>query len=210
MSLASPAHATTDTPPRGSRRPFFIAMLLFMTPLALAFIVHYGFDWRPGGTTAKGELISPAVPLPQLALPMADGKHTETDFLLDKWNWVYLSNGECDATCRTALEATRNVRQLLTKDMTRVRRVFFYTGTLSDAQYFVDQQPDLLLVNLDEQAVRALLPLFPTYNGVAPLEAGRHYIVDPLGNLMMSYRADAELRDVYQDTKKLLKYSHIG
>jgi hypothetical protein len=41
-------------------------------------------------------------------------------------------------------------------------------------------------------------------------EAGRIYIVDPLGNLMMSYARDAEPKGLLTDMKKLLKLSHIG
>jgi hypothetical protein len=40
--------------------------------------------------------------------------------------------------------------------------------------------------------------------------AGRIYIVDPLGNLMMSYAPDAPQKALLEDLKKLLKLSHIG
>jgi hypothetical protein len=41
-------------------------------------------------------------------------------------------------------------------------------------------------------------------------EAGRIFIVDPLGNLMMSYSRAIEPKGLLQDMKKLLKLSHIG
>ena len=37
---------------------------LFLLPLALAFWVYYGTDWRPVQTVNHGELIHPARPLP--------------------------------------------------------------------------------------------------------------------------------------------------
>jgi hypothetical protein len=36
------------------------------------------------------------------------------------------------------------------------------------------------------------------------------YVVDPLGNFMMSYAANAEARGMLKDLKRLLKISQIG
>jgi hypothetical protein len=43
-----------------------------------------------------------------------------------------------------------------------------------------------------------------------PETAGRIYLIDPLGNLMMSYAPDAPSMGLLEDIKKLLKLSHIG
>ena len=42
------------------------------------------------------------------------------------------------------------------------------------------------------------------------LAAGRLYLVDPLGNLMMSYERGAPVKGLLDDLKKLLNLSHIG
>jgi hypothetical protein len=39
---------------------------------------------------------------------------------------------------------------------------------------------------------------------------GRIYIVDPLGNLMMSYAPGADAKGMLEDLKRLLKLSHVG
>jgi hypothetical protein len=36
------------------------------------------------------------------------------------------------------------------------------------------------------------------------------YLIDPLGNLMMSYAADARPKGMLEDLKKLLRLSHVG
>jgi hypothetical protein len=41
-------------------------------------------------------------------------------------------------------------------------------------------------------------------------DAGRIFIVDPLGNLLMSYAATAPDKALLTDMKKLLRLSHIG
>ena len=62
----------------------------------------------------------------------------------------------------------------------------------------------------DEDSDRELLGAFPKY-GATPVEtAGRIYIVDPLGNLMMSYAPNAPQKALLEDLRKLLKLSHIG
>ena len=58
--------------------------------------------------------------------------------------------------------------------------------------------------------VRDLLDKFRLNDLDDPLKAHRLYIVDPLGNLMMSYELDANPRDIYKDLKKLLRASRIG
>ena len=57
---------------------------------------------------------------------------------------------------------------------------------------------------------KAVLAVFPVGNGVEALAAGRLYLVDPLGNLMMSYERGAPVKGLLDDLKKLLNLSHIG
>lgn len=203
FSSTASGHAT-------NRKPFYYVLALFFAPLALAFAVYYGSSWRPAGTTNKGDLITPAVPLPEVTLNKADAGRTEATFLRKDWTLVYVGTGDCDAVCRSALLGTANVRQLLGKDMTRVNRVFLYTGHCCDPEFFAAQQADLVSASVDDAPGQRLLAQFPDRNGVKALEAKRTYIVDPLGNLMMSYAPGADARDIYQDLKKLLDLSHIG
>jgi hypothetical protein len=39
---------------------------------------------------------------------------------------------------------------------------------------------------------------------------GRVFVVDPLGNVMMRYGADATTKGIQKDLKRLLKVSQIG
>ena len=43
-----------------------------------------------------------------------------------------------------------------------------------------------------------------------PMRAGRVYLVDPLGNLMMSYQPEDEPSGMIKDLERLLKYSGLG
>ena len=202
--MSSPANANT------SRRPLWLTLALFFVPLALAFVTYYGSSWRPVRGTNRGDLITPARPLPQTRLATADGKVTDGDWLTRKWSIVFVGNGACDALCRTALINSRQVRLALGDDMHRVQRVFLYSGTCCEQPYFGAEHEGLITANIDSSDGKNLLATFPSYGEVAPLDAHRTYIVDPLGNLMMSYAPEAPAKGMLEDMKKLLKLSHIG
>ena len=193
-----------------NRKPFFIILGLFFLPLALAFMVYYGSNWRPSGSTNKGVLVDPVISLPQVTLLTAEGAATNEQFLREDWSLVYLGQGNCDQTCKDTLLKTRQAFQLLGKDMTRIKRVFLYSGVITESTYFTSEQVDLVKANIDDVQGQQLISLFPNSASMPALNAGKIYIVDPLGNLMMSYKPDADARHIYQDLKKLLNLSHIG
>jgi len=196
---------------RRGRRQLLLLAALFFVPLAIAFWMYYGpTGWRPSGDASKGDLIDPARPLAALALTTADGGQTPPDFLRGKWSLVYVGDGLCDDRCRKALYLTRQSRIALNKDMDRVQRVFLVTGRCCDRGFLAQEHPDLIVARVDDDAAAALLEPFPTYGGVPLADAGRIFIVDPLGNLLMSYAPTAPDKALLTDMKKLLRLSHIG
>mgnify|MGYP002737467666 FL=1 len=196
---------------RRGRRQLLLLAALFFVPLAIAFWMYYGpTGWRPSGDASKGDLIDPARPLTALALTTADGTQTQPDFLRGKWSMVYVGDGLCDDRCRKALYLTRQSRIALNKDMDRVQRVFLVTGRCCDRGFLAQEHPDLVVARVDDDASAALLEPFPTYGGVPLADAGRIFIVDPLGNLLMSYTPTAPDKALLTDMKKLLRLSHIG
>jgi cytochrome oxidase Cu insertion factor (SCO1/SenC/PrrC family) len=204
-------NATDPQVVRRGRRQLLLLAALFFVPLAIAFWMYYGpSGWRPSGDASKGDLIDPARPLAALALTTADGAQTQPDFLRGKWSMVYVGDGLCDERCRKALYLTRQSRIALNKDMDRVQRVFLVTGRCCDRGFLAQEHPDLIVARVDEDASAALLEPFPTYGGVPLADAGRVYLVDPLGNLLMSYAPTTPDKALLTDMKKLLRLSHIG
>jgi hypothetical protein len=201
-----------DTPPRRGQRQLVLLAALFFVPLAVAFWLYYGpTSWRPVGGTNKGDLVDPAVPLPAVALATPDGTRTGTDFLQGKWTIAYLGDGACDERCREALYLSRQSRIALNKDMDRVQRVFLATGNCCDSAFLAAEHPDLAVAVLGNDAdSQALLAKIPPLGGVPPAAAGRLYVIDPLGNLVLSYSAAAPDKALLTDVKKLLRLSHIG
>lgn len=206
-----PSENRTDTARRRSRRQIWLLIGLFFAPLAVAFLLYYGLGaggWRPHGSTNNGDLIQPARPLPQIGLATPSGQTLSSRFLQDKWTLVYVGDGRCDERCREALLLTRQTRLALNTDMGRVQRLFLVTAHCCDEEYLHAEHPDLVIALADDAAGQQLLAVFP--EGSAAGTQGRIYIVDPLGNLMMSYAPQAPRKGLLEDLKKLLKLSHIG
>jgi len=192
--------------------------LFFFAPLAVSFFLYYGSGgWRPVHRVNRGDLIDPARPLPEVALPLARDpaaqvpalELTKPDFLKNKWTLLYWGAGACPARCRTDLYNMRQVRIALNRDMDRVQRVFVADGACCDWPFLEVQHPDLVTVRADGTA-SGLLAKFPSVDGIAPAAADRIYLIDPLGNLMMSYAPDAPPKGMLEDLKRLLGLSQVG
>jgi hypothetical protein len=185
---------------------------LFLLPLLIAFFTYYGTGWRPAGMVNHGSLITPARPLPAVSVPRvsltagaADAPAASAELLHAKWSLVYLGDGACAEACRATLYVARQTRLALNNDMTRVQRVFLATGDCCDRGFLAREQPGLVVLDASGSAAQALLHEFPP-------QAREHtlFIVDPLGNLMMSYDARKDPHGLLEDLKKLLRLSQVG
>jgi cytochrome oxidase Cu insertion factor (SCO1/SenC/PrrC family) len=196
---------------RRQRRVLIGVALMFFAPLALSFYLYYGKFWHPGGRVNAGELIEPARPLPALALPLAslraEAEQTNPQFLKGKWTLLYVQHGRCDDECRRHLYDTRQVRLALDREMNRVQRVFIGDGDCCYLKELLAAHPDLVAIRASP-ADEPLLGLLPTRPGA--VNSHRVYLIDPLGNLMMFYEADARPKGMLEDMKRLLRLSSIG
>jgi hypothetical protein len=188
---------------------------LFVLPLLISFWMYYASDWRPAGRVNHGLLISPARPLPEVHLPRVSlgepgepqtaGGSGQRTLFRQQWSLVYIGSGSCDESCRQALYVMRQTRLSLNNDMTRVARVFLASGACCVREFLAREHAGLIVLDATGPEGMRLLREFPS--------AGREhslFIVDPLGNLMMSYDAGQSPKGLLQDLQKLLRLSHIG
>jgi hypothetical protein len=186
---------------------------LFLLPLLLAFYMYYATDWRPAKRVNHGTLITPARPLPATHLPRVRLSETDPDptvadsaaQMRAHWSIVYIGAGNCDEPCRQALYVMRQTRLSLNNEMSRVDRVFLSTGNCCAREFLEHEHPGLMVLDATGADGARLLSTFPS--------EGRPYslfIVDPLGNLMMSYDARQNPKGLLEDLRKLLRLSHIG
>jgi hypothetical protein len=211
--MNAPAHPVPPTVPpelvRRRRLQLVLLALIFFGPVIAAGWMYYAGVGQPAKRVNVGTLITPARPLPPVSLQTPAGTPTEPDFLRGKWSFVYVGEGACDERCRQALDDIRATRLALDRDAPRIQRVFLFEATCCDRSLLDGPQQGLIAAWLDEKEGAKLRAAFPA--GDVPLaQRGLVYVVDPHGNLMMSYPTPLDKRGVVKDMEKLLKLSHIG
>jgi hypothetical protein len=220
-----PDHSSAATMRARNLRTLALLAALFLLPVVIAFLTYYGTAWRPAGRVNHGHLYTPARPLPSVALPRiaidstgANDAETraaasKTLALRGKWSLVYAGDGACEAACRQALYVARQTRLALGTDMSRLERVFLVTGNCCARSFLAREHSDLAVLDASGPAAQPLLRELDTRGPGWVEEYSRAhalYLVDPLGNLVMSYDARTDLRGMLEDLQKLLRLSHIG
>lgn len=202
---ANQPSATSETRPRGRLQAALVA-LTFLGSLGIAFFLYYGLEWVPGADAAHGELIHPAHSLEAFRGTRLDGGDYGLKDLEGQWNMVFVHTGRCGDACQESMYRLRQVRLTFGKDMERLNRVMFIEeGTDAHGiREVIEAHPDLSVVRAEGDLLSQLR------HGVGQEVENTVLLVDPLGNLMMRYPIDFELKGLQGDLKRLLKYSHIG
>jgi hypothetical protein len=87
------------------------------------------------------------------------------------------------------------------KERDRVDRIWLYTGDAKPGPELVAAHPDLAIARAEPGVVAALPDADP---------AQAIWLVDPLGNLVLRYPADPDIRRLHKDIARLLYASRIG
>lgn len=204
--MTASTSASSSPPPRGRRR-FLLIAAIFFTPFFLAWLIYFGpEDWRPQGQTNHGEMLLPITPVD---MPLSD---VQGNVLDDPWNgkWTLLQvlPAGCDEACVARVVEMRQLRKSLHRKRSRVQRLVVLPDQASLAdlrQRLGDEHPLLEYAVLPPPLHEELALRLQNGN---PLTVT---IIDPLGNAVLRYPPDTvDLRDLYDDLKRLLKLSNIG
>ena len=186
-----------------------IITMAFLSPLVLSWwYLNYTNIVSEGKKSNHGDLISPPHTIDNLQLhdPVADKDYQ----LYGKWNLVYIARS-CDGKCVDNLYRMRQLHIAMDKYSLRVQRVLLLTDSVEqDLKTLFTEYAGQRIVSVDDINVENLVNQFQLNKTDDPLSANRLYIIDPLGNLMMSYSPDVNPRGIMDDLKKLLKASRIG
>ncbi len=192
-----------QVPKRAGRRQLLVVGSIFLVPLAAAFLLYYSAGWRPSAN-AHGLLIEPPRTLEVAGVLLADGRTAPAGVFEGKWSLVHPAD-VCDERTEALLDELARVRVALGKDESRVRRVLLHAGACSDVT-FQSRDADLLVLAATAPGGADFLAQFPPAADGAP----GIYVVDPHGNLMMSYPASGSARGLLKDMERLLRLSNIG
>ncbi len=105
----------------------------------------------------------------------------------------------CGEACRRALYATRQARTMQNAEADRVARVWIVTDGNPPAAGITADQPGLVVVRADPGAAAVL-----------PRGEGAIHLVDPLGNQVLAWPVDPDIKAVAKDLSRLLKASGVG
>ncbi|MDG1750879.1 MAG: hypothetical protein P8I03_04360 [Thalassotalea sp.] len=178
-----------------SRRTLLITLGVFILPVVLAKLALEQ-QWFDYGVTNFGQLSEQELTLTDLGI--------EHESFNEQWLLLYRLPKTCETLCQKTLLSVNNTYTLLGKELPRVTPVALMEQPLAE-----NQQSNLRHHKWQQLAL--------------PIQANKHIsanqllIIDPLGNVVMSYQAPTEEQDlitfdksILADMKKLLKYSRIG
>lgn len=201
-SNAKPEQAVAER----NRRQFYLLIAVFFGPMFVAMFLYFGADYRPPDRTNYGQLNEPAKPLPStLGLQAQDGSAIDRAALADDWTMVQWLPADCGDDCQQALYLTRQVWLSLDRRRVRVQRMAVMPpGSASSLQPKADTaDPNLQIVEASSQQLA-------TFFSLEQPEPMRVYVIDPIGNWVMTYPPGWEPAGMLKDIKKLLKISRIG
>lgn len=202
----------TGTPGRtASRAKLVLLVIIFSAPLLIAYALYYG-GWRPESLRVFGELLQPARPLADVTLRNAEGKPAALASLRGKWSLVTFAPGECAQPCRDNLYKMQQVVLAQGREAGRVQRAFiaFDAAGAQGLQATLRDYPGTLGFVADAAAREQLARQFALPHGTPLDNLHRVYLIDPLGNLVLSYGPDADPTGLRKDLARLLRVSQVG
>ena len=175
---------------------------LFLGPVILVLLMRSSWwQYQPAGLKNHGQLIQPPVPL---SLNVAEE-------ISRRWVILYVLDQSCDKACIDQVTSLRQIHKAAGR-----KREHLSVVLLSKDQPDPSQRTALETIypafiwTTDNEAIA--LPTLDAINHKLIPDAGQAntihtYILDPMLNVILAYGADADLNDIHNDLKRLLKWS---
>jgi hypothetical protein len=145
----------------------------------------------------------------ELRLSTLDGKPFDLESLKGKWLLVAADGAACPESCARKLFITRNSHASQGKNVDRLARVWFITDDAVVPDKVLEAYKGTVMVRVDPDQLARFLLARDTAAGQPGLQ-DPIWVIDPLGNLMMQYPAEADGVRVRKDISKLVYNSRIG
>jgi cytochrome oxidase Cu insertion factor (SCO1/SenC/PrrC family) len=196
---------------RKSKRTLIYMALFFCAPFLLSwYLFNFTNVLHDGGSASHGDLLIPPRPLPNISLQDPANVITNAE-LKGKWTLLFITSNYCDEVCEENLYRMRQIRLAMGKNTSRVQRAMVISNSMLSEE-IADKlrgYPGQLL-HLNDEPTDNFINHFKISGSDDPFTANRLYLIDPLGNLMMSYTPDADPMGIIKDLKRMLRISRIG
>jgi hypothetical protein len=181
---------------RRARRTLLLIAAIGIAPIVASYAVYY--FWPRQARVNYGELLSTR-PAPPIEGMRSDGRPFRLAELRGRWVLLMSAQARCDAICERMLYATRQARTIQGGDQARVVRVWLVPGEGEAPAGLLAQHPGLEVVRIAEAAQANLAT-----------SDGRIYLIDPLGNWVLAWPADPDIKALAKDLGRVLRASQIG
>lgn len=196
----------SDSKPTKNHRIKFLALVaVFVLPFIGSWLAFYVFEIKPDSRN-YGDLVVPARPL-ELVMLQTTKKHNLNEEFWNKWTFVVIDDGSCGQLCQENLYYLRQMRLALGRDVDRVQNLLLSSQPFTeDVAGFLVDYPDL---SAADQVPQGFVRQFESIDNPSKNKPFI-YLVDPLGNLMMTYPAENDPSSILSDMRRLLKVSQVG
>jgi cytochrome oxidase Cu insertion factor (SCO1/SenC/PrrC family) len=181
---------------RRGRRTLLLLLAIAIAPVAASYVTYYFF---PRATQANHGTLLPIAPAPALAGTHADGTAFALGDLRGRWVLLVADASRCDASCERKLYATRQARTMQGREQERIVRLWLVTDDGAPEPATLARHPHLVVARVPPAAPQAL-----------PRGGGAIYLIDPLGNLVLAYDDNADIKGIAKDLQRVLRASGIG
>jgi hypothetical protein len=190
----------SDAPPvvpaKGSRRTLLLIAAVCIAPVVASYTMYYFF---PRDAQVNYGALLPTAPAPAVEGMRPDGTPFRLAELGGRWVLVVRGGGDCGVECQRVLYATRQARTIQGREQERVVRAWLVTDDAPPPAAVLADHPDAVVARVDAARAAAL-----------PWGDGAILLLDPLGNVVLRYPGDPDVKGLARDLTRLLKASRIG
>jgi hypothetical protein len=189
---------------------------LFIAPVLLVLMMRSSWwQYQPENFRNRGQLVQPPVQLPvgpvQADALDEDGNRTLAAVLNGKWLLLYVMPENCDRRCTDEIVSLRQIHKAAGRQGKHLSIVVLNTNksgleiqstieSIYQELSFIANPPVETLASLAQIATD-----LATAQGQS--KQTRTFVADPMLNVMLAYREDANPGDISKDLKRLLKWS---
>jgi hypothetical protein len=194
---ASPPSSAPDAArTRKARRTLLLLAAICIAPVVASYTAYY---LLPRDAKANYGTLLTTAPAPAIEGIALDGTAFRLADAKGRWLLLIVADDGCDVRCEKLLYATRQARTMQGREQDRITRVLLIGAGAAPSAALVAEHPGLVVARV-EAASRAALP------GARPSAL----LIDPLGNLVLRYGEDPDIKGIGKDLTRLLKASRIG
>jgi hypothetical protein len=206
------SNPVTPSPTKLRRNRFVIVLIAMISfvPFAIAwYMAKHPELVRDRERVNRGNLIDPARPQDYADLMQSPVTPAETLPEI-KGHWVMVlvaPAGTCGPDCRDLVHKSGQIRLMLNKEISRVRRLLLVAAPADRAQLqeTMAADPTLLVAEMNDKLGQQLREA-----AGSAMTDGMLLLMDPFANVMMWYPAGFDPYDVLKDLQRLLRISQIG